>query len=101
MTLQQAALNQMALGQALQSLSAYGFGINPYSRTLLNSTANGYASPFSALSNSPYGATYGSLYAGGYGSPYGASYGSTPGTGYSIPPGGGYGDYWPIRSALP
>ena len=79
LTLQQAAYNIAVLGQAAQNVPPYAYGINPYQRTIVNSGAAGYASPYASAYSSPYGAGYGGAYSGAYGSAYSGAYGSPTG----------------------
>jgi hypothetical protein len=76
LTIQQAAFNTALLGQALQNIPPYFYGINPYPRVVVNSLAGGYSgyanpyvTPYASLYSSPYGAG-----TNGYGSAYGSSY---------------------------
>jgi len=58
LTLQQAAFNVATMGQALQNIPPYAYGINPYPRVVGGSSYN---------YGSPYGGLYGGYGAGGYG----------------------------------
>jgi len=77
LSLQQAAFNVAVMGQALQNVPPYAFGVNPYPRTLVNPgatmtsyAANPYISPYASLYGNPY---TGGDYASQYGYPYGYS----------------------------
>src|SRR5216684_6736572 len=67
LTLQQAAFNVAVMGQALQNIPPYFYGVNPYPRVSLGGGTlanNPYASPYGSLYSSPYGGGYGGY--GGY-----------------------------------
>jgi hypothetical protein len=66
LSLAQAAFNISVLGQALQNVPPYLYGINPYPRVAI-------------MNGGGYGSSYGSLYGTGYGSPYGSVSGGAPG----------------------
>jgi hypothetical protein len=72
LTLAQAAYNISVLGQALQNVPPYVYGINPYPRVAITGSG-GYGSSYGAGYGSPYGSVYNGAYggaAGMYGSPY-------------------------------
>jgi len=71
LTLQQAAFNTAVIGQALQNVPPYVYGINPYPRVVAGG-GGGYGNPYASLYSGGYGAGlggYGGGY-GGYGYPY-------------------------------
>jgi hypothetical protein len=71
LSLAQAAYNISALGQALQNVPPYVYGVNPYPRV---ANVNGWGYGRS------YGAPYGAGYSRPYGSAYNGAYGGAPGT---------------------
>jgi hypothetical protein len=80
LTLQQLAFNVSTLGQALQNVPPYVYGINPYPRVVVG------GSPYAGMG------LYGNMYSNPYAASQLGSYGSDPYTA-SMYGGGGYGGY--------